>query len=136
MNDQCNTCGAHQDIEQCAHCPTMICKRCKLNHGPLCEELQKRKKRGEGPTVANVPMPPHRSGHETPPTTGPDRHNSKPRILEAPYDLKQGLVNQAQVDIFASTKLTGLAKYAEGIEHLDATVDQQIAAVKDLLNEE
>jgi len=100
-----------------------------MGHAPLCEELKKRKRRGEGPTIANVPMPPHRSGHETPPTTGPDRRPLSFIPPEA-YDAVNAVLIRAE------------AKYTEGIEHLDApvapesNVDIGLMGVADLLNEE
>lgn len=66
MNEQCNLCGGHKDLIKCSFCPTTICEICKRNHEPYCEEIQKRKKRGEGPTVANTHPPVHRHGHEAP----------------------------------------------------------------------
>jgi len=56
MNEQCNTCGSFADIVKCSYCPTMVCVRCKPNHERVCEEMQKRKARGEGPTVRNPGM--------------------------------------------------------------------------------
>jgi hypothetical protein len=64
MSEQCNTCGSFDDIQKCSFCPTMICLNCKMNHEPMCEVLQKAKQRGEGPTIANVPVPEHRAGHQ------------------------------------------------------------------------
>jgi hypothetical protein len=72
---QCNTCGANfstDTIDKCSFCSTFVCSRCRRHHEPFCEEIQKLKKRGQGPTIANVPVPPHRRGHETPePTPAP-----------------------------------------------------------------
>lgn len=72
---QCNTCGANfstDTIDKCSFCPTLVCSRCRRHHEPFCEEIQKLKRRGQGPTIANVPVPPHRRGHETPePTPAP-----------------------------------------------------------------
>ncbi len=64
--NQCNTCGGYESIVKCSFCPTMICVHCKRHHQEYCELLQKAKKRGEGPTVANAGLPPHRAGHESP----------------------------------------------------------------------
>ncbi len=64
--NQCNTCGGYESIVKCSFCPTMICVHCKRHHQEYCELLQKAKKRGEGPTVANAGLPPHRAGHEAP----------------------------------------------------------------------
>jgi len=65
MESQCQSCGAFTD-RQCLFCPSLICLKCKANHEPFCEEIQKRKRRGEGPTIANVNQGDHRRGHETP----------------------------------------------------------------------
>lgn len=56
---QCNSCGSFDDIQYCPHCiHTPVCARCKANHEMVCSEMQKRKMRGEGPTIrANVPQP-------------------------------------------------------------------------------
>ena len=51
MHDICNSCGSPKDVRPCSHCPTLICDRCRLNHDSVCEQMQKRKSRGEGPTV-------------------------------------------------------------------------------------
>ena len=66
MATQCNTCGGFEKLHTCQHCSTIICEMCRLHHEPFCEQLTKVKKRGEGPTIANAPAPPHRAGHETP----------------------------------------------------------------------
>ncbi len=66
MANQCNTCGGYEGIVKCSFCPTMICKFCQRHHSEYCELLQKAKKRGEGPTVANAGLPPHRAGHTSP----------------------------------------------------------------------
>jgi hypothetical protein len=72
MNQQCQSCGSFETVTPCAYCPTLICMSCARNHSSLCEELQKSKRRGEGPTIANVPVPQHRRGHEIPePTPAP-----------------------------------------------------------------
>jgi hypothetical protein len=63
--DQCNSCGAFE-ADKCSYCPTLICSRCKPRHEAICEYNQKRIKRGEGPTIANMPQGEHRRGHETP----------------------------------------------------------------------
>ena len=73
MADQCNNCGGFEKLDVCMHCTTVVCEHCRPNHAPLCEELEKRKRRNQGPTVANTPVPQHRRGHAVPPTTGPDR---------------------------------------------------------------
>jgi hypothetical protein len=98
MANQCNTCGGFDKLDVCMHCTTVVCERCKMGHAPLCEELKKRKRRGEGPTIANMGTPPHRSGHETPPTTGPDRFVGKSRILEAPYKMDPADIRVDAVD--------------------------------------
>jgi hypothetical protein len=62
--DQCNGCGAFDDLRACEFCvkaPSLFCLRCKAPHERICEENQKRIKRGEGPTVRMTPrqqMPP------------------------------------------------------------------------------
>ena len=65
MESQCQSCGSFTD-RQCSFCSSLICLTCKANHEPFCEEIQKRKRRGEGPTIANVNQGDHRRGHETP----------------------------------------------------------------------
>lgn len=86
---QCNICGGFEKIDACAHCLHAVCENCKSNHEPYCEMAKKMKARGEGPTIANVPQGEHRRGHETPPTTPPDRRTTKAEILGAPYDLSE-----------------------------------------------
>ena len=59
---QCNGCGAFDDLRACEFCThAFLCPRCRLGHERICEENQKRIKRGEGPTVRMTPrqqMPP------------------------------------------------------------------------------
>ena len=68
----CNSCGAFDNISACSFCPTLVCGRCKARHEFVCEDNQKRKKRGEGPTVRNsgkmFVVPPPASVEETPGT--------------------------------------------------------------------
>lgn len=73
MNEQCNNCGGFDKLLPCSHCLTIICENCQMNHSGHCEELQKVKKRGEGPTIANAGIPEHRAGHIAPPPTPADR---------------------------------------------------------------
>jgi hypothetical protein len=93
FNEQCNTCGAYDDastlsVSLCAHCKTtLLCQNCRKNHEPYCKYNQKLLSLGLGPTIANMPQPPHRRGHETPETTGPDRVLTKSPVLGAPYTL-------------------------------------------------
>jgi hypothetical protein len=126
MSDQCNTCGSHKDIEPCPQCSTIICAHCKLNHVPLCAELQKRKRRNEGPTIANVPVPQHRRGHETPETTGPDRTLTKSPVLGAPYTFTPPLVSAEPNGLLepidpadqalVNEVITGIADFLSGSE--------------------
>lgn len=57
MAGTCNSCGAYEDAEMCSYCPTLVCNRCRRGHELVCEDIQKRKKRGEGPTI-RVPVSP------------------------------------------------------------------------------
>jgi hypothetical protein len=130
---QCNTCGGFERLDVCTHCTTVVCEQCKPNHGYLCEELQKRKKRGEGRTIANSQVPPHRRGHEAPPTTAPDRKLSKPAILGAPYKLSEAVV--------PGENRGGLWDYANALLPITPEsqpvdpIDQSLQAVKDLIKE-
>ena len=131
-SDQCNICGSYEELLPCAHCTTVLCQNCQRNHSPLCEDIQKRKKRGEGPTVGNTPTPPHRAGHQPPPTTGPDRRTSMPAVLGAPYKLEISLPEA----LVASGIGGGLEAYVSKLTAPAEPIDQAIAAVKDLLGEE
>ena len=132
MAECCNTCGAFEGVDKCDHCPTLICPRCKLRHEPFCKEIQKMKARGQGPTIANVSVPQHRAGHETPLTTGPDRSGF---VFIPP---SRGLLRVAE-----STPENGLTlldiKTMVAALTTDAVpmsdVDQALDAVKDLLAE-
>lgn len=145
MNDQCNGCGSFDEISKCSFCPTLLCGRCSRRHSMLCEELQKRKKRGEGPTIANVQVPAHRAGHETPETTGPDRHFAENPALGAPYDLSTPGVTMDEAVKAMEARLTAplvmTVTPAPPTEHYKrfvdepTPVDQGLAAVKDLLEE-
>ena len=88
-SEQCNNCGGFEKLDVCVFCSTVVCEHCKLNHAPLCEELEKRKRRNQGPTVANTPAPQHRRGHEVPPTTGPDRPNWNPNVSKDVQEITQ-----------------------------------------------
>ena len=116
MNEQCNTCGGFTHLAVCEHCSTVVCESCKPNHKYLCEELQKRKKRNLGPTVANVPVPQHRRGHETPPTTRPERPNWKPN--QKPGETtKDGTVewtNTGPAALDVNAELTAVKEMLEG----------------------
>jgi len=57
MNEQCNSCGSYQDVAACAHCTATMCTRCIYHYSHVCEDNQKRKARGEGPTVRELRMP-------------------------------------------------------------------------------
>ena len=132
MENQCNTCGGFEKLDVCTHCTTVVCESCKRNHAPLCEELKKRKARGEGPTIANMPQDGHRHGHEVPLAGGPDRHNTMPAVLGAPYDLSK--LNPQPADpykLFIAP--SGLVAYAEKMAAPTEPIDQAIAAVADLL---
>ena len=67
----------------------LLTLRDPLAIAPLCEELEKRKRRNQGPTVANTPVPQHRRGHEVPPTTGPDRPNWNPNVSKDVQEITQ-----------------------------------------------
>ena len=84
-NDQCNLCGAFDDsttraVNPCEYCSTPVCSLCFGKHNTFCKDLTAAKRRNQGPTVANTPVPQHRRGHEVPPTTGPDRPNWNPKV--------------------------------------------------------
>ena len=59
MDPQCDGCGAfEEDGKPCSHCPKLICNRCRAHHEEICEQNEKRKKRGLGPTVRSRVMSP------------------------------------------------------------------------------
>jgi hypothetical protein len=77
----------------------------------------------------NTPQPPHRAGHEMPPTTGPDRYVRTPRFFipsAAPIE-PSNRGNEAFVDILAATNRD---------KQEAQVVDQGLNAVKDLQKEE
>lgn len=124
---QCQGCGSYDDsstrgVNPCEHCSTLICQSCTRNHSPLCKELQARKLRGEGPTIGNVPMFAHRRGHETPPTTGPDRPDLAPTVESVMMAMK----------VAASMNVDDLL----GRNPITDSVDQQIDAMKKLQSEQ
>ena len=51
MGEQCIGCGSYHDLRQCIHCHGLLCPRCRMPHERVCEEVQKKKSRGLGPTV-------------------------------------------------------------------------------------
>jgi hypothetical protein len=124
---QCNSCGAYDDsstraVNACEHCSTLICTTCVPNHGYLCEELQKRKKRGEGRTIANSQVPPHRRGHES------------PAILGAPYKLSEGgLLGEKRGGLW--DYVNALPPVTPGGQPIEP-VDQGLAGIDDLLRGE
>ena len=133
-SEQCNNCGGFEKLDVCVFCSTVVCEHCKLNHAPLCEELAKRKRRNQGPTVANTPVPQHRRGHEVPPTTGPDRHFAKNPALGAPYNLDnvaQEIADKATDGLYAyALKLAALAPPAIAPE---SDVNIGLMGIHDLL---
>lgn len=53
----CNSCGTQEPaakVRTCSHCPTLICLRCRANHEVVCEDNQKKKAKGIGPTIRNA----------------------------------------------------------------------------------
>ena len=144
-DEQCNNCGGFKDVTDCQHCATRICTYCRLNHEPYCEELQKAKRRGEGPTIGNVPVPAHRAGHETPPTTEPDRRFEVPAVeppaSQVPADMPT--LNEEQVAeslrnfIDPGGLLEGMSfglPYKAALAAAEKTdIDTAIAGIADLL---
>ena len=50
----CNSCGTKDlaaEVRLCSHCPTLICLRCRTNHEAVCEDNQRKKRKGLGTTV-------------------------------------------------------------------------------------
>ena len=139
MSAQCNNCGSFEYVRLCPHCTqAAICTRCEGNHAPFCEELQKRKKRGQGPTVGNVPMPAHRAGHETPPTTEPDRLYSMPGVLGAPYLPENAITMEQAFEHLANAGLHPILRSAiagGSAAEEQAKIDEGLEGVKDLLAE-
>jgi hypothetical protein len=122
MTSQCQGCGGFDKLDVCTHCTSVVCERCKPNHAPFCEELRKRKRRGEGPTIANAIIPEHRVGHIAPPAGPPDKRRtlSKHPALGAPYDLSATLPENSSTG--------GLWDYAEKMKSkppLDAVLRQE-----------
>jgi|SRR5579864_4828883 len=125
MNDQCNICGSYESLLPCAHCKTVLCERCRRNYERVCEEMQKRKARGEGPTVRNLGM---------------TRNATMPAVLGAPYDLSKPSLDPAElfghgVEVSTILNPLGLGSSVENplvVRHV-ADVDQGLASVKDLL---
>jgi recombinational DNA repair protein (RecF pathway) len=55
MINQCQSCGSFDDLQLCDHCKiALVCLRCKGHHVMTCEENQKKKARGQGPTVRQI----------------------------------------------------------------------------------
>jgi hypothetical protein len=55
MSEPCNSCGAQQETDPCTYCSTALCIRCKRNHEFVCEQAQRRKGLGLGPTIRVLP---------------------------------------------------------------------------------
>ena len=52
MHPSCNSCGAFEGLKECLHCHKVdLCARCRHHHQSVCEEVQKKKASGQGPTV-------------------------------------------------------------------------------------
>ena len=142
-SEQCNNCGGFEKLDVCMHCTTVVCEHCKLNHAPLCEELAKRKRRKQGPTVANTPVPQHRRGHEVPSTTGPDRHFAENPALVATDGLSTPSITMDEAVKAMEARLTAplvmIVTPAPPTEHYKrfvdepAPVDRGLNAVKGLL---
>jgi hypothetical protein len=132
MDNQCNTCGGFEKLDVCLHCKAAVCSNCKQSHAPYCEMAQKMKARGEGPTIANIPQGEHRRGHELVPPTEPDRHNTMPAVLGAPYDFSS---TPPKVEELKAGLWAYAAKHLEPVVPPAEPIDQAIDAVKDLLGE-
>lgn len=134
MANQCNICGSFTLTEPCLYCPAFVCQGCKRSHGPYCDDMQKLKHRGAGPTIANAGVPVHRAGHETPPTTEPDRRFYIPSaapievLPPPPPDVHVEQQNQgAAVAPIDPTMIGG------GLAPAPLSVDTGLAAINDLL---
>lgn len=69
----CGSCGVTDDsVQTCTSCKTEkrytnVCTRCRATHEPACEDIQKKLKRGQGPTVVRTTyayIPPPAEGVE------------------------------------------------------------------------
>jgi len=58
MSEVCNSCGSPKVERPCAHCSMLVCKSCRVNHESICVEMQKKIRRGEGPTIRNIASKP------------------------------------------------------------------------------
>ena len=68
----CNSCGKQDlppEVSLCYYCPTLICSRCRAHHEPVCEDNQKKKRKGLGVTVRPLIQVP--SAHPVPDTAPP-----------------------------------------------------------------
>jgi hypothetical protein len=54
----CQGCGSQKDVMPCTHCLQPICGQCCRPHESICEMVQKRKARGQGPTVRHTSFNP------------------------------------------------------------------------------
>ena len=102
MESQCQSCGSFTN-RQCSFCSSLICLTCKANHEPFCEEIQKRKRRGEGPTIANVNQGDHRRGHETPIDTTRMIHIPTAVPIEVPQPVALTFKDRNKLDDLVET---------------------------------
>ena len=50
--DVCNSCGANGVVRICPYCGTTpICTSCRSNHEAVCQQVQRRRGLGLGPTI-------------------------------------------------------------------------------------
>lgn len=116
---QCNSCGAFDDVEFCPHCKWMaVCKRCKTNHEMVCSDNQKKKARGQGPTVVRIVTK---------------------AVLVPPSEIEASPVSAAVEALLTAPILFTVTPAPSTDRHLryvdNPSVDQQIDAVKNLLAE-
>ena len=115
MESQCQSCGSFTD-RQCSFCSSLICLKCKANHEPFCEEIQKRKRRGEGPTIANVNQGDHRRGHETPIDTTRVIHIPTAAPIEVPQPAALTFEDRNKLDDLVETvAVEALAKLKDAL---------------------
>ena len=99
MADQCNTCGGFEHVAKCSHCATLICEHCKRNHEPVCEQMQKRKRRGEWVLPSRMSRKASiAEGMKRLRPRDPTAIISTPAVLGAPYDLSKPSLDHGRGD--------------------------------------
>ena len=96
----CNSCGKQDlppEVSLCYYCPTLICSRCRAHHEPVCEDNQKKKRKGLGVTVHPLIQIPYAHPEPSVHTLEPEKIQIYPGAVIGPSDVDCGLAGVADL---------------------------------------